>query len=231
MNNDAVLSECLGERLLSFMVVFLWLWLVWWSFAFIQQRTNTGRKRESIGNAPQLENRRMIFADNQSTGSISHVQLNSMTARENQSRHRIAKLIRRTGCEWVSPEVREDPSTRRIAIAIPRSGGSDEVSRDCKLQFKIFIFQFSIAHGVARANRLILWLPHCRGRRQESTREYSTDCQWTRSSWTAPAERSGDGALEDVADSKAVSTLRSATAVHEDSGFERSLASCRKSIR
>jgi len=47
------------------------------------------------------------------------------------------------------------------------------------------------------------------------------------SSWTAPAERSGDGALEDAADSKAVSTLRSATAVHEDSRFERSLASCR----
>jgi len=47
-----------------------------------------------------------------------------------------------------------------------------------------------------------------------------------RSSWTAPAERSGDGALEDAADSKAVSTPRSATAVHEDSRFERSLAFC-----
>jgi len=39
------------------------------------------------------------------------------------------------------------------------------------------------------------------------------------------AER--DGALEGAADSKAVSTLRSATAVHEDSRFERSLTSCR----
>jgi len=43
------------------------------------------------------------------------------------------------------------------------------------------------------------------------------------SSWTAPAERSGDGALEDAGDSKAVSTLRSATAVYEGSRFERSL--------
>ena len=44
--------------------------------------------------------------------------------------------------------------------------------------------------------------------------------RWTaneRGSSTAPAERSGDGALEDAADSKAVSTLRYATAVHEGS--------------
>jgi len=50
-------------------------------------------------------------------------------------------------------------------------------------------------------------------------------------SWTAPAERSGDGALEDAADSKAVSALCSATAVHENSRFERSLASCRISVQ